>query len=552
MRRALALFAALAALGAGALVAPTGCAGAAMTHACFSNVECPAGAQCVLGECTSSPRTFPVDLDVQPLPASGYLPQPLTGVPPQATGEVDVVVPQPVTVHVRASAPVRVTFNAEGDLRHPLSYSAEVTQAQPGVTASGVVDLVSGILDGKTGQLEPLTWDAVVVPTVTGCCDGSGSCTAPVVVRHLRLDADTNWVPPLPTSVVRITGKVVVSQASWTPIENLQVQAFDSTTGIFTLPAKTDATGAFCLAVAPPPPGQSWHLTLRLGPSDTRPTVDVPGITVTADAPDVALGAVAIGDHGAPLPPLRGRLLGPDGAPIQAARVTFDGQVDPKGTFTASATTEIDGTFSVTLLRGTYDVRAEPPAQSPDGPATLAGFDPTTLAVGDTLKLEASARPVVSGTVLGPTSGSTATPLAGVQVVADPDPSAPGTPAPQSFTAVTDASGAYRLAVDPGAYQVRFVPPPDTGLPWAVGRALSVTGDRQVETVTLEQPAILPGKVLGRTGGGSTVPLGGSKVEVYGHAPSGRAVLLWRGRAGDGGLFDVRLPQSLAGRLTGG
>ena len=351
-----------------------------------------------------------------------------------------------------------------------------------------------------------------MVPTVAGCCDGTGSCTAPVVVRHLRLDADTNWVPPLPTSVIRITGKVVVSQASWTPIENLQVQAFDPTTGIFTLPAKTDATGAFCLAVAPPPAGQSWRLTLRLGPSDTRPTVDVPGIPITAGGGDVDLGAVAIGDHGAPLPPISGRVLGPGDTPIQAARVTFDGQVDPKGTFTASATTDMDGKFSVTLLRGTYSVRAEPPADSPDGPATLTGFDPTTLAVGEPLKLMAAARPVVAGTVLAPIAGSGATPLAGVEVVAEPDTAAPGPQAPQSFTAVTDASGAYRLAVDPGAYQVRFVPPPDTGLPWAVGRALAVTGDRQVASVTLEQPAILPGKALGRTGGGSTVPLAGSKI----------------------------------------
>lgn len=538
-----------AALSALLVLAGCGMAGAsAPERTCFSSAQCDFGEQCVLGECTSDRAPFPIDLWVTPLASSDYLPQPVRDVN-LVDGSVDVQVPLPVSVSVEGTTdvPFTATFTAQADLRRPLSFSTEVTPDQP-----GRVRLVQGVLHKATEAIDPIGYDLVVAPTVGGCCE-PGSCVAPAFLKNLVMTADDALRVEPATDAVRVTGKVIVSETDPTPVESIQVQAFDPVSGVFSLPVVTDAeTGAFCLAVAAPT-GSAHRLTLRIGPSETRPTVEIPGIEVAPGETDLDLGTVPMGAHGAPLPALRRRIVDPSGAGVEAVRVVFTGQVEPQGTFSTSATTGPDGTFGVTLLRGSYTVRIQPPADAPWASREIAGFDPTAED-GSTLPLDGIVlvdRPRLLGQVV---SEETGLPLAGVLVVAEPDDRLASDGAARSFSTTTDGDGAYALRVDPGSYRFRFVPPEGSDLPWAVGRALTVEAtpaELHLETVAIEAPTRLPGKVLGARPAGPTVQLPAAKVEVFGRTPSGWSVLVWEGRAGDDGSFQILLPRSLAGSFGG-
>ena len=521
-----------------ALLAPLlGCADfSSPARACFADADCVAGQQCMLGECTWIPR-LTLEADVTPAAPSGYLYQPFSGIDVTDPESLKLVVPRPLTASVtlpEGAPAARVSFESDSSLRRPVRETVDV---RPGQQA--MLSLVRGTLDVATGSIERVSYTLVAIPLEDGCCEATRPCAAPVIQRGVQPSSDFPLQPGFPDRVTRITGTVLVSEDDWTPVTGLQVQAVDPTTGSFSLPGTTDESGRFCVAIDAPDQGVA-SLTLRLGPAENRPTVEIPDITVGPEDLEVDLGRLTLGAHGTPILLAGSRVVTADGEAVAGAQVLFDGAVEPKGSYRAAVVTDDSGHFEVALLRGTYQVRIVPPA------GAAAGAFETELTVEgplrSALEFVAPGRPAVSGVILGPDG----TPVESAEVVAEPRATEPPGLAGLHTVTSTDADGRYLLRLDPGSYRIHVRAPAMSGLAWSVGHALDVPPlDQQLDPIALPVAVEVEGRILGGQAMKETVPLGGAKVEVYGRLPSGTTLLLWETRADDDGRFVVALPPEL-------
>ena len=522
---------------AGLLIAGLGCADLSKAPLpCFDETQCVAGQQCVLGECTWIPN-LTLEVDVTPAAPSGYLYQPFSGIDATQPDSLKLVVPRPLTASVtlpKDAPAARVSFESDSGLRRPIHETVDV---RPGQEA--MLSLVRGTLDVATGAIDRASYTLVAIPLDSGCCVGTAPCTAPVVERNVQPSADFPLQPGFPTKVTRITGVVLVSEEDWTPVAGLQVQVVDPTTGSFSLPDVTDERGYFCVAIAAPERGVA-SLTLRLGPAENRPTVEVAGLTVGPDDLEIDLGNLTLGAHGTPIVLSGSRVVTADGEPVAGAQVLFQGQVDPKGTYRASVVTDDSGHFEVALLRGTYQVRIVPAA------GEAAGALETEVTVEGPLRSPLEfvlpQRPTVSGVV----TDQDGLPVESALVIAEPQGTGRLDVPGLHTVATTDTSGTYVLRLDPGAYRIHVRAPAMSDLAWSVGHALDVMPlDQSLDPIVLPPAVEVEGRVLGAQEMRETLPLGGAKVEVYGRSPSGTALLLWETRADEDGRFAVAIPPEL-------
>lgn len=183
---------------------------------------------------------------------------------------------------------------------------------------------------------------------------------------------------------------------------------------------------------------------------------------VNASSPESSL-RLELGDYGELLVGLTGTLLGTDGLPVKGAEVYLEGQVGGGGTYRSPhVETDAEGKFTVDLLpsspNATYTLYAFPP---PESAASILVRSARAVAVsGKVGRLEPDVftcpdRVPVVGTVLR-FDGSIAS---GVQVKAAALAPIDGHPLPrQEFSAYSDDSGRFDLALDPAVYRLDFLP----------------------------------------------------------------------------------------------
>lgn len=178
-----------------------------------------------------------------------------------------------------------------------------------------------------------------------------------------------------------------------------------------------------------------------------------------------------------PGPAVRGRVTGPDGAPVVDALVCVD---TPFPTGRICRPTDVNGAYRVTTRPETYLVQVLPPAGSDLLAAYYGGgrtwLDANTVTVGDggaTVDVALSRGVRVSGIV----RTAAGVPLEGASVnVSDA----------QGIVAAvyTDATGAYSLAVPPGHYRMDAFGPIRAEVLSDEGRAIDVAGPTTID-VTL-------------------------------------------------------------------
>lgn len=371
--------------------------------------------------------------------------------------------------------------------------------------------------------------------------------------------ATIDLVFPRPSGLSPLAGTVV--RVAGTPVEvPLQIQAFDAQGQPLSQPAPLDATGAFVLSVAADTL-QLATVDLRVSPVD--PQAPVPTRTFTVAPLAQLLEPLELGDFGAPYP-LTGTLEDAQGQPLAGASVHVEGTVLGGGTFRSPIVqTAEDGSFSLQILPsdvGLYLI-AVPPTAS--GPATVSASTPpgcglTVVPVeGDPLAAPLGAIPCADRILV---TGSVRTPdgqaAAGVKVTAVPiaavDPEDPTHPAPlEGAETLTDASGSYRLALDPARYRLDFVP--SSKLP-RLSRFLEVAPQTTPQEIPVEAFTLSHGRsatghveVLSADGGTPEVaPLARvrfyRRVEGAGDAGATSSVLLDQAYADEAGNFTVLLP----------
>ncbi len=192
----------------------------------------------------------------------------------------------------------------------------------------------------------------------------------------------------------------------------------------------------------------------------------------------------------------------------QAILGTTSGNSPVSGTaqFTTSGTTDPTGNVSLQLLPGpgnapvSYLLAAMPPPGSPYA-TQCASVDVLGGGPSGSLlqKFTATRRPLLTGTI----RTASGIPVPNVTVTANGTPDgAVGCPPPDpvTATATADASGAFSLPLEPGAYQLDYDPPPGSIAPRKTELGVAVRDSTVPHDVNLPTGALVTGYVAGAMG----------------------------------------------------
>jgi hypothetical protein len=182
-------------------------------------------------------------------------------------------------------------------------------------------------------------------------------------------------------------------------------------------------------------------------------------------------------------------------------------------------TTDAQGAYTAVLPPGDYDVFVVPD-EDPDASADtvplaatqislkVAGPPQPTVQQGKNLTLDA--RVMVRGSSVL-TDGR---PLTGVEVMATPssDPSGGAPRFLRAGSAITDARGAFAIALDPGVYDFTVRPPVVSGYPWKVSTSHRVAaGGPALDPIRVPPPSLVEARLLD----GSSLELSNAIVRAF-------------------------------------
>jgi hypothetical protein len=309
-------------------------------------------------------------------------------------------------------------------------------------------------------------------------------------------------LPPI-ASLRRISGAVVRAEGTRAPVGNVTVQAFDASGVATSGPTRTLADGRFVISVLPT---SSQH-TVRVWRGADGPRIPTVERAVSVSSSAVDVGFIAVGPFEPPVlvsVGVIGKIDPGESAPVAGALVTLSGEVGP-GTWTESATTDARGELRIEIPPGRYSVEIRPPLES-----ELASKEAAIIVTGhdDALVLTLERKSRLSGVVTAPGGGA----AAGVLVQASRRASAAGSTTTWRYQKMTttDDKGRYELRLDPGLYDLSFVP---EGLPFARAdlTSLSMRNEDRTFDQRLPDGVVLAGILRDPTGRA----LGGVAVEVY-------------------------------------
>ncbi|WP_430505731.1 carboxypeptidase regulatory-like domain-containing protein [Haloparvum sp. PAK95] len=217
----------------------------------------------------------------------------------------------------------------------------------------------------------------------------------------------------------------VVNESDGTPIEGVSVLAIDPDDGSIVTSSETGSAGEYQLDV---PPG-TYDVVATDPKSRYEDSFEV-DVDVSGEGAQLDLAMAEAPETGT----ITGRVVDDDGNGVANARVEA---IDSTYTYFNSTTTEEDGTFTLKVPAGTYEVSADAEgyAEGIDTNVTVDGNADTTAAI------ELAEPAYINGTVTN-ASG----PVERAFVVAEGDG--------RMLYDVTDSDGNYNVTVPPGNYSV--------------------------------------------------------------------------------------------------
>lgn len=245
-----------------------------------------------------------------------------------------------------------------------------------------------------------------------------------------------------------------------------------------------------------------------------------------------------------------GRVRDLDDTPVPGATVRFfstgifdSTELGLQGSFNASATTDEDGAFGVELLAGFYTVTVTPPS---DAENTWGVLTAQAAVGGELTAIQALIVPSqieLRGWV--ETFRNEVAP--GLTIVARARPSADSQAMHRSQEVATNAIGAFSAHVDEGIYDVHVKVPSETGFPWLVEPALSMSAERGDQARIYELVPPIPIRGTLRAGDGSGVE--GALIRGYVFAESGgqaRRIQVAETISGEGGRYRLLIAPQFA------
>ncbi|MBI2896189.1 MAG: hypothetical protein HYY06_21705 [Deltaproteobacteria bacterium] len=524
---------------------------------------CPEGSVCQEGVCIAeAPDDYLVALRFGP-PATD-LGQPAEWVGPILLSELRPSFRFERMVEVRGSLEGRESPGARIELSRPSPLPLRAPVVFGTTAPDGEFSLLVPPGDGYEIAATPLDPAATWVP-VRRTLD-----IAEPAQPNAPLDLDLDLVE---TVVVR--GRITRSDGE--PLPNVRVRALD--------PASGEVLSTLAVTRAIDEPETGWiggDFEIRLPADATAFALRASGSELAASLPtidfteldlgtlvyheedqsyEIPSSALAYPELGLPIT-LSGTV---EGLPRGGGRVAIGGATlsfvsedlgdplleDVPGRVERMVTSDVDGSFSVALYKGTYEIEVVPPADpafADLGIATVSQFvnatneDPFQRGI----VLEVPARFTLTGTVLDRSDravSAAVVDVAGGGSLSDLE-LASQEPRNQGASATTTASGAFLVQVGQGHYDVTIRPPADARLPWAVFPGIEVTADvAPGGTFVIE-----PGRLLGGLVRDSrNDPWPEVAVEVWClPSASSSGLLCAEGLTDDSGEYEVLLPSRLA------
>jgi hypothetical protein len=502
---------------------------------CSSSSQCSSDSVCFLGECRgSSSQLSLVQAEVR-APASEQL------------GAIQ-----------RANLDLRISPIVDFDLRPLLSATGTVVRALDdggvdGVADAGVVlteasppiaDRVPSVATQTDTagafslSFAQATWNVLVVPPAPDPPVRVPSPASPLSSSTTGLQVTI----PAPAQLTTVTTTLL---AGGTVLAGARVAATDAGGSPLSVPAITDAQGAFTLAL---PPGSPQYF-LQIGPDPAAANAS-PAVPAFPPRGPFSTGAPGVACPSAPssncidvgvLPDpatLRGTVVDIRGQPLASIAVLAS-SMDPTGwIISRQATTDATGAFALAVRTGFYAVEAAP-GVDPTLPA-LSGEVQWPVPSGGALALTCADKSQARGTVTRPDGQRVGS---GHQVIATrfPDHLVTGR---MASTTTTDTSGSFTIIGDPGQYRLEIVPPVATGLPRTIV-AVELPGTGQAATLPplqLSTALDAVGTVTKTTTNGNQ-PLVGATVDFFALDASGtRTIFIGSGLTDSQGHYRAILP----------
>lgn len=352
--------------------------------------------------------------------------------------------------------------------------------------------------------------------------------------------------PPYRTTLQTGTGSLDLHLPAPTPVSGavqtsdggsfagVTVTAVDPTAGDPVSATSTaDADGGYTLLL--PASSALSSVRIQVGPS---PATDggTPATIPVYDpvAPDG--GAIRL-----PFPPeatLSGVVVDFGGSPIAGAAVYARSDGSQGWSLSRSAMTAADGTFTLGVRAGIYQIEAVPSlvdAAAVSGPVSVTAPSQVTLRcppkvrrVGSVVTADAH----IGGPDFQVTASRAADRLITTRAAA---------------TTPTDTRGVFHLVADPGVYRVEIIPPASTGLP---RRIVSIElpedtsgAETPIDPILLSPPLAVVGTILGQLSpGAATTKIAGAAIAFYALDAASHSVFLGGGTSDANGQFRVVLP----------
>ncbi|HJZ84452.1 MAG TPA: hypothetical protein VKN99_04735, partial [Polyangia bacterium] len=375
---------------------------------------------------------------------------------------------------------------------------------------------------------------------------------------NLRVTTPDPLVPPIVLPVSAMADRTLdIQLPSWNAlmvvggwiydsttngVDGLQVRVVDARARVLSTSAITGPDGRFTVGMSRGP----GMFTLRAEPRDAQtllPTIEQPFLVGTSGVPELLLRLPAY------TPPtlynfhVSARAASGNLTMVAGVKFTFtsDPIIDPDGggatiTFTASATTDAQGTAQVMLIPSVLSTSVKYMVcvqTAPDSDFASQLLEHFTLDQAD-IAIQLGPRTPVTGTVYGDDGKAVANAV--VQAVGTSANSmnvSPASAPTNAAVALTDQNGRFRLQLDPGTYDFEAAPPEGSSYPhWAVENVLVATSEVPVD---IHLPPA--NRINGRVSGPDGHPLGNVDVRVYLITQTGYSRLRGQAHSASDGSF---------------
>ena len=355
-------------------------------------------------------------------------------------------------------------------------------------------------------------------------------------------------------SCEKLEGRLVSSDEKHQPLSEIELQVIDIDGRLISNKAITDYDGRFQIWLAPKQSPQSLRISLRTKPP-LHPEMILSYSKLIAEKPKkdktINLGHLPIG-FSAKTVRLSGtiRSLLQEGSqimadmPIRLSGIVSFGHyrdLELQGSYKLSLLSDNNGYYEVFIPPGKYQIEVLPPYNSSWARVSLQAQMITT---SKDVNIELLKRYQIQGNICQAGKlGNCKRRISQAQIQAvwrdvkgnhNPKNSFYTMPPSHYKTEQTGLDGAYKLRLDPGVYDLTFIPPNDSGLARAFSRVC-------IRSQLVQRNAFLPEAkyLVGKLFGPDRFPIAGMVIEMYEYNAKGLARLLGRAVSLSQGQFSL-------------